>query len=87
MNALMLADQSGNEKEHTIDMIDRRAALAAFPIIDPGGIVGKSVASTIVLAESTDVVAVIDTLNSIVASGVQPDASKPLGRGIFPTLP
>ena len=36
MNALVLARQSGNEKESTIDMMDRRAALAALPKYTPG---------------------------------------------------
>jgi hypothetical protein len=62
MNALVLADMKDPERQHTIDAIDQRTALMAFPIVDPGGAVGKIVESTIVLAESKDVVSIIDTL-------------------------
>jgi hypothetical protein len=88
MNALVLARQSGTEKESTIDMMDRRAALAALPIVDPGGAVGKSVEGTIILAETQDVVSVIDTLNSIVTPGAAPKpVSKPTDGSRFPSLP
>lgn len=88
MNALVLARQSGNEKESSIDMMDRRAALAALPIVDPGGMVGKSVEGTIVLAETPDVVPVIDTLNSIITPGATPKpVSKPTGSSLLPSLP
>lgn len=90
MNALVLADQNESEKPHTIEMLDRRTALSALPIVDPGGLVGKSIQSTIVLAESTDVVAIIDTLNSIITSGARPaddDDGDKSGGGLLPPLP
>jgi hypothetical protein len=88
MNALVLARQSGNEKESTIDMMDRRTALAALPIVDPGGVVGKSIESTIVLAETQDVVTVIDTLNSIITPGAAPKPiSKPTGSSLLSSPP
>jgi Family of unknown function (DUF5995) len=88
MNALVLARQSGKEKESTIDMMDRRAALAALPIVDPGGVVGKSIESTIILAETQDVVPVIDTLNSIITPGAAPKPiSKPTDSSLFSSPP
>lgn len=88
MNALVLARQSGNEKASTIDMMDRRAALAALPIVDPGGAVGKIIEGTIILAETQDVVSVIDTLNSIITPGAAPKpVSKSTDSSLFPALP
>ncbi len=69
-------------------MMDRRAALAALPIVDPGGAVGKSIEGTIILAETQDVVSVIDTLNSIITPGAAPKpVSKSTDSSLFPALP
>lgn len=71
MNALVLANMKDPEKQHTIDGIDRRTALMTLPIVDPGGAVGKVVEGTIVLAESKDVVTIIDTLLSAAEAAVE----------------
>lgn len=73
MDAIVLAHQSGAEKEHTINVIDCRTVLSALPILDPGGVAGKAVESTVLLSETRDVVPVIDTLNSVVPSKAPSD--------------